>query len=455
MTVGAKLRRNTTFTVSFPELAEVTLAPREVELYQCAGKHDVCTIRFAQPNGTYFEQLETSTAVVVRWTQDGREREWLGYVSHVKKPTNASLFNEIEVVCLGTSFVLKQSIPLTFSNLTFPEVASRIATKYSMRFDGQNHPRRLVSVATSGETYWEFLNDMAQDIGYVFYVDNTVLVYKPINSVIEKAKEDVPLLEFWGQGKPATDYGTDRTLDSLEYLYGDYIDDGHTLRVVKRLAGVEPITGKIVTSTSTPETVGTPLRSKPSDVLFEEQLIDTPVANRVTAKEFAEGHAQLARFTIPARMQSQGDPRIRPHSLVYVKGVSSKADGYWYVRSVRHILKAGGLYGCEITAATDGVGGVSALGAEYQRKSQKDKNTYRKGVGKLTLESYIKGNSFETVTVKLPKRTQTSSEHTLLRTTNMNKVSTTSVISVQDARTAKSLTKWRTTKPKSPLRKVY
>lgn len=447
MTLGAKLRRSTKLEINFPELSRVTLSPREVVLHQCVGKHDVCEISFDKPTTNYYDNLHTGTAIQILWQQNGRQREWLGYVSYVKKPQDGSLQQEVRVVCLGTSFALKQNLPKAFKEATYPDVARRLSKEFGLRFDGINHPRRFPNVTTSSETYWQFLTRIAKDIGYVFFVDNSTLIFKPIDKILEESAEDTPLLQFWGQGKAANDFGLDRTLDSFEFLYGDYVEDGFATRARKTLAGMEPVTGKKIIDGSRPNEKGKNLREEIADVVFDEHISDTNVSSRLLAKEISQGMASLAKFTIPAKMTAQGDPRIRPHTLVYVSGISNEADGYWYVRSVVHTIKAGGLYGCEIVAASDGIGGVSAFKNKYQSLKPRNTRTSRQGVGTLNLESYLKSNSFETVTVTLPDRVQLSSDYTVLRTKRTSIAKTDRLTPVKEARAKVALNKWQTSRP--------
>ena len=90
-------------------------------------------------------------------------------------------------------------------------------------------------------------------------------------------------------------------------------------------------------------------------MLFRSQELTNVVVN---TKEFsqsvAKAKAAKARFNIPAKFKSQGDPRIVPNSLVEVKGILGDADGYWLVHKVTHYINVNGVYQCNGTLLSDG-----------------------------------------------------------------------------------------------------
>jgi hypothetical protein len=148
----------------------------------------------------------------------------------------------------------------------------------------------------------------------------------------------------------------DRTLDFFEVLNGENIEQGGELRAIKSVGGVNPITGRAFTSKKDPKTAGRAIRRNVSDTLFEE-TVQTQVANdSISAKQSAEGKAQLARLNLPANVRGQGDPRLKPWAPVKIVGTGEETDGVWVVNSVTHFLGSIGTYFVEMTVSTDGLG---------------------------------------------------------------------------------------------------
>lgn len=401
-----KYRKSTRYTVEYPTLPSFTVPPENLELRQVVGQHDVLLLSYASNRGDYYEQLKTGVPVKLTWSQGSRTKVWYGYVS-VTTQTKAGQTNRpTKVYCIGASFLLKTSSPRVFANMTIPEVAEELAKEHGFRFIGENHTARFSQISISGGSYWEWLQENAMKIGYVCYVDGTDLVYRPIDKLMDQDSTNLAIMQYWNIPLTSTNASVDRTLDSIEILSGEYLEDGDTTRTVKQVGGVDPVTGQEFLLRASPATAGKHLRSDISGVYFDEHQTQS-VANDVGwAADSAEGAAHLGRFNLPARIMGQGDPRIRPHALVYVDGTGPKTDGAWLVRSVTHGMNRGGEYGVDITAATDGLGtssvdfkGISARSSEPLTRSI---------VGKINIEQYLQSATFtdgvndSVVTIKLP-----------------------------------------------------
>ena len=414
-----KFRKSTRYTVEYPTLPSFTVPPENLELRQVVGQHDVLLLSYASNRGDYYEQLKTGLPIKLTWSQGSRTKVWYGYVS-VTTQTKAGQTNRpTKVYCIGASFLLKNSSPRVFTNMTIPEVAEELAKEHGFRFVGENHPTRWPQIGLSGGSYWEWLQENAQKIGYVCYVDGTDLVYRPIDNLLQQDSTNLAVMQYWNVPLTSTNASLDRTLDSIEILSGEYLEDRDITRTIKQVGGVDPITGKEFLSRMSPLDAGKALRSDLSGVYFDEHQTQV-VANDVSwATSSAEGAAHGARFTLPARIMGQGDPRIRPHGLVYVDGTGAKTDGAWLVRSVTHGMNRGGEYGVDIVAATDGLGsssvdfkGISARSSEPLTRSI---------VGKINIEQYLQSATFTSgvgdsvVTVKLPSSNAGLSDAVILK----------------------------------------
>jgi hypothetical protein len=327
------------------------------------------------------------------------------------------------VYCIGPSFLLKESKPRIFQNKTIPEVAAVLAKEVGLRFVGENTTFRWPQLSITTESYWEWLQEHARLTGYVCYVDGVDLVFRPLDKVLYKNTADLPLMQYWGMPTPSVQHAVDRTLDSIQILSGEYIEWGNDYRTNKQVGGVDPISGKPFLASSSPASVGSKLRQDLSGVLFTSQ--STFVANNYSwAKEVSTSEAQLARFSLPAKLIGQGDPRMHPYGLVYVDGTGRQTDGAWLVRSVSHKMNRAGEYSAEIVAATDGLGNSSI---DYESNSFASSRPLTRSVtGKINIESYLSSAVFnssttDTSVVKLPSGARTAeAAATLKNVTNID-----------------------------------
>jgi phage protein D len=262
----------------------------------------------------------------------------------------------MQIVCVGATFVLKDRATRVFRDSTVPEAISKIAREYGFNVIADNHPQRFSQLAVTGNSYWEWINEQARRIGYGIIVDGMDFLLKPMDKLIDITFSSAPVLSLGNSSAPFnTDY-LDRTLDEFRITYGDNVEDSKEFRTVKNVGGVDPISGKVLLSSSSPADNNDPLREDVSPVLFEEYRTDKVVNDPTAAKETSKAAAQLARFNIPALVKGQGDPRLRPFGAVFISGTGSTTDGFWIAREAHHMFHKIGDYMITMKIATDGVG---------------------------------------------------------------------------------------------------
>jgi hypothetical protein len=147
-----------------------------------------------------------------------------------------------------------------------------------------------------------------------------------------------------------------QTLDHFETVQGDFGDFRGNTRSTKIVGGVDPITGKIYKSTSSPNTVGKNIRTKSKDPLFYDIDTHAVVIDGITSQNLANAKAQLGRLSTPGYGFGQGDPRIAPWRTIEVRGTGEVSDGFWIVSNAVHTVNADGKYTVEFNCVTDGTG---------------------------------------------------------------------------------------------------
>lgn len=357
-TTGASRRRVTSYQVSFPTLPSlfsVIPQPAEITIVQKERAHDVVVLTWFRTNSQALANLKTGVPVYFEWTKGAVKNSWHGYVSFVSAEMSSANKKVMEVHCVGASFPAKKQEMRVFKNKTIPQVAETLAKELGFNFKGEPNPRVFKQLTISGQSYWEWMSEQARRIGYVMYVEGLDLIFKPIDKVIDYASTEAPVLAYFAPMVPTDGLYEDKTLDYFKVLNGEYVE-GMELRNTKTVAGVNPVTGKEFSSSKTPARTGKAVRKNVNDTFFTEQQTSQVVHDSTSARVAAEGAAHLARFTTPAVVKCQGDPRIRPYKPVYVTGVDKEVDGFWIPLSVRHVMKITGEYNIEMKVATDGVG---------------------------------------------------------------------------------------------------
>jgi hypothetical protein len=316
-------------------------------------------MKFLMSSDYWTSVLKTGEPVKFSWSNDKSTHEWYGYVNFVTQEYASQRKQEMEVHCVGSTFPLKDQIARTFTNKSIPEIAGIIAKENGFRFIGKNHARRFETIHISNQSYWEWLVINAKKIGYGIVIKGMDLYYRPLDDLIDQSMQDVPLLVSYGTQLPTNSMLIDRTLNYLKVYSGDHLEHHTHKRANKSVGGVDPFTGKAFTAKATPSTTGIALRNDLSDVIFSERHSEQVSNDQYSATLIAEGLANLARFSISARVRCQGDSRIRPFSPVYVQGTSPMTDGYWVVKEVIHRFALIGDYEIEMTVLSDGFGQVN------------------------------------------------------------------------------------------------
>lgn len=351
-------RKSTRYSLEFPNIPSFVKLPIKAEITQKQYTHDILKLHYLLKSDMWQELLQTGEPVKFSWNNDKSSHTWYGYVYMVVVETAAQREQKMDVVCIGSSFPLKQQVTRVYSNVTIPEVAAEIAKEHGFRFIGENHSTRFEQLVIAGESYWEWLISSAKRIGYGLIIDGMDLLFRPIDQLIDQVGNNVPVLAFEGTTFPRNTRWMERTLDYFRVTNADALEDDVERRSVKHVGGVDPLTAQIYTTTDNPTDVPTSLRKVVAPTLFDEYRTDSVVNTANAAETASHGLAELARFSNPARIKCQGDSRIRPFAPVYIGGTGPTTDGYWMVKESTHRFALIGDYQIDALIVTDGRGEV-------------------------------------------------------------------------------------------------
>lgn len=349
-------RYDNNFKVVFPDFPGFTQAPYSLTLTQSMGKHDVIEIFYSTINISYLKSLSTGVAVEITWANDKVSGTFVGYVSDLEYPTSSAIQKPLTITCLGASYPLKEKRQKIWKNATASEVATEIATFNKLKPVVTKSDIRFPQVSFSGHSQWQKLQELAKTIGFACQVIGVELHFHPIDVIIDKFLTTVPVMAFLDPHITPMNQFASQTLDHFETVQGDFGNFRGNTKATKVVGGVDPLTGKIYKSTSSPTSVGKNLRAKNKDPLFYDIDTSAVIIDGITSQNLANANAQLGRLSTPGYGFGQGDPRIAPWRTVEVRGTGEASDGFWIVSSAIHTLNADGKYKVEFNCVTDGSG---------------------------------------------------------------------------------------------------
>lgn len=349
-------RRSTSFKVLYPDFPSITTLPRSITLHQEMGKHDIVEIRYRSVTPSLYKSLQTGAPVEITWKNDKVSGIFRGYTNIVSFPSKQQQYRELKIICVGASYSLKEQSEKVWINKTASEITLDIARKFKLKPVVTSHQTRFTQQSLAGQSYWEKLNELATLIGYGVQVSGTELHFHPIDKMINQFMTVIPTMSFKDLLTSPSNYYNAPTLDVFESRIGDYIESGEYKRTTNLVSGVDPITGKVYSSKTSPNKVGKSIRTNTKDPLFFQKKTSIVVSSNAMARSLSEAASNLGRFTIPATGIGQGDPRIAPWRTIEVRGTGENSDGFWIVKKVQHYMHADGRYQVEFECLTDGIG---------------------------------------------------------------------------------------------------
>lgn len=355
---GTQSRLSSYYSVSYPDFPSIDIQPNEVVLHQEMGKHDILELRYTLLTPFILKALKTGTPVQLTWKNDKVSGNFFGYTTVVSLPIKYQDYQETKIQCVGTSYPLKESSFKIWTNKTASQIAIELAKKAKLKPMVTPHKTIFTQQSLSGKSYWEKLNELAETIGYGMQVSGTELHFHPIDKMINQFMTTIPILYSDNSFVSPFNNFNAPTLDAFEARIGDYLEtSGEPNRSTNIVTGVDPVTGKVYSSTTSPNKVGQSIRTNTKDPLFLKNRTGIVVNSSAMAKSLSEAASHLGRLSIPGKGKAQGDPRIAPWRTVEVQGTQGGGDGFWVIKKAIHSLYISGEYEVEFECRTDGVGG--------------------------------------------------------------------------------------------------
>ena len=351
-----QVRNGTTFTVSYPDFPSFTTAPHNFRLIQERGKHDVIHVSYSSFDKFYQKGLKTGVLMHVIWKNENSKGEFLGHVYDVNMKAQASMKRNIVVKGIGASFRLKEGGSKVWRNKTASEIATAIAKEKKLKPVVTQTPIRFGQQSLTGHTLWEKLQELAERIGFVCQVIGVELHFHPIDKMIDHFSSVIPVLSYHDNDMNQDAMFEAHTLDMFHTTVGSMSETSGQTKKDKIVTGLDPITGKLFSHTSSPSKTGKNIRISPKEELFKEMIPTRVAETPAIARAMADGFAQLARFSVHAEGYAQGNAHIAPYRTVEISGSGDETDGFWVVKRAEHFCTFDGRYTTEFTCMTDGTG---------------------------------------------------------------------------------------------------
>ncbi|CAB4122170.1 Phage late control gene D protein (GPD) [uncultured Caudovirales phage] len=183
--------QDSSFTVEFPKSSDMDMVLISAELMQTIEEHDILHLWFKGHPMNKREAIVSGDPITFTFRSEKITSVWNGYVYRVDQP-NTWQGGNTEMICIGASYVLKESDQKIYSNVTADQVIERIAKKYGMSAITQRHPRVRDSVVQAGQSDWQLCKRLAKQTGFTLRAENTTIFFVSKDKIQSGKRESAP-----------------------------------------------------------------------------------------------------------------------------------------------------------------------------------------------------------------------------------------------------------------------
>lgn len=292
------------------------IRPVKFTLRQKFGNHTIAFVDYEFIDKRGYVLPPEGTPFSVQWgtSPAGGTDTFYGYVNHYET-VGESGKARTRLVGIGTSKKLETTRATTWTGTTPSAIARDLARRYRLRSVVHAHPWVLDNWASGPLSDWRALMNLAQEAGYLAWVDGSTLYFLDPEKVVSSATAmTLPVLR-------------DRSLRSAQVLGGSNVP-GYTTAAKRRIQyGLDYSTNEFFEVQS-----GT--SDAPTEMLAGSVTTFAEAASRTTAAAKSEGH-QFA-----TKVRADGNARIRPGQVLGIASgrVATDLSGVWLVHEATHTV---------------------------------------------------------------------------------------------------------------------
>jgi hypothetical protein len=287
--------------------------------------------------------IKEQTPITINYGfKPGRIAQFLGYVASytlIKSGSdlaqNGLITTTVQYTLVGASQIMQTTKNRAWKHISPSAIAASIATENGFR--SVIHPyQAAVDYRLQNVSDFQFLNQLANEIGYRFYVDNTDLYFINPKLILDRSNiRNIP--QFWFYNNP----GLYDTLRNFQPIVGTITPDGGIV-ANRTITGINPQTKNLVNASDQLKltTSATSLMSPPATPTITKYYNAFPADSFFEAQQKIVADTNRNLYWITADCELRGDFRVKPNVLVELVGSAlplSEA-GFWLVQCSTHCL---------------------------------------------------------------------------------------------------------------------
>ncbi|MGW3153708.1 hypothetical protein [Streptomyces sp. NPDC001089] len=324
----------------------------DVEVYQAEGAHQIVQLTVMHTYNPSLPSQEWRTPAGSVWAEgtpvhlqygwySDDSADWFGYVASSRvqaSETDARYGHAVQVPVVytltGASMPMQTRQNRLWSGTTASAAARRVAQDYNLqpRVDATRYVWDQSAQASSD---WQYLADLADRSGYRLFCDNTTMWFVDRGTVLQSPDGTWPV--FWQRKAP----GAIDSLREFSAVVGD-TDPAGGLRARFETTAFNRGSNVLTESSYTQDR--STVQGQTVNPLLTAQYSTRPADSYAQSQRLLGAEADW--LWVEARAVTNGDPRLKPGSLVELRGagIGDAAQGMWMVRSAVHKLCVNRLY---------------------------------------------------------------------------------------------------------------
>jgi hypothetical protein len=265
---------------------------------------------------------------------------FVGYVSSYKliRTGKDPGYNNISTTTVqytitGASQTMQSTNNVAWKHTSPSAIAGAIATKNGFR--GIIHTyQSAIDYRLQNSSDFKFLAQLADEIGFRFYVDNTDLYFiNPKQILDSRNTRNVP--QFWSYNQP----GLWDTVRKFTPVVGTITPDGGIV-ANRNVVGLNPTTNTLTQATALSSINVSPTNTTPVASYITKYYTAAPAESYYEASQKVSADSLRNIYWNTADTELRGDARIRPNTLVSLIGSALPSDdaGLWLIQCATHHL---------------------------------------------------------------------------------------------------------------------
>jgi hypothetical protein len=187
--------KDSDYSASFPKSPDMDLILIAADLHQDPEEHDRLVLHYKGKPANRRQALVSGDPIIFTYRSGKLKSTWHGYIHHVRQD-NSWQGGNTDIVCVGASWVLKNTDQKIYKNITSDQVISRIAKKHSMEAVTQRDPRVRDQISQSGQSDWQLCRSLAKQTGFALLTENTTITFVSKDKIYQSKKMSAPYFNY-------------------------------------------------------------------------------------------------------------------------------------------------------------------------------------------------------------------------------------------------------------------